>query len=89
MKINDMVKTFKEKSEYDVIDEKTFILPYFRKKLQEKADDMEEDTDVVKAVLDTLNLCQYGETSDSEDLSKISEDLKKRGLYEVRIEYFM
>ena len=85
MNVHDVINMFKDHNDYDEIDEKTFQSNQFHEMVKELL--KEEDSDieyVLEKISAILNICQYGDTSDSNDLLKISDDLAKRGLSNVR-----
>ncbi len=84
MTVKNAVSLFKKRTEYDAIDEKTFQSEPFCEKIEELLLEEEDMDAVVGRIPAILNICQYGDTSDPGDLSRIMDDLVKRGLYGVR-----
>lgn len=87
--VNDLVEVFKKTNFYDVIDENTFESEYFCREVENHLSERcEYDSEeayldyAMKTIIHALNFCQYGDTDDADDASKMLEDLTDRDLSE-------
>lgn len=73
--VDEAIRKFEESWEYDDIDEKTFETESFKSVL---AANLEGEDDVVSCVMRYLDLYQYGDTSDPDDMRVAQKDIRKR-----------
>lgn len=83
MSKDDFINAFKEIYDYDTTDESYLEDKDFLSRLEELVSDYEDDDSVSKErmaedVREILHFMQYGDTSDVDDLDRISEDFHDR-----------
>lgn len=80
-----ILRIFKENAKYDEFDERDFEKDFFISLLSSRFEDKDIDSlstdEICYIVTICLNYVQYGDISDTDDLSDMYNDLKNRDLF--------